>query len=215
MVELSYNNKFALLGASRGLGWAMYQVLLKTYPQSHYFLASRKILERADQISEKTKLIAQDFSKVPGDSDFLCELQKFDPSVLIYFAGGGPYGFFEQKKWESHQWCLNTTFLYPAELLHRILQDLNSWKNLRKIVFIGSTIAEDQPDPMAASYSAAKHALKGLISSVKAENKSCSVQVDLFSPGYMQTKMIPANSEAFKSAETPEAVAQCLLEFLK
>lgn len=215
--SISSNHRFALLGASRGLGWATYEALKKENPEAYFFLSSRKILDRQNDVTRFTQVFPQDFSSLCSEKDFisspfLSSLKKFKPTCVIYFAGGGPYGFFEEKSWASHLWSLNTTFLFPAQLLHQILSE--PWAELKQIVFIGSSVAEAKADPMAASYAAAKHALKGLIDSFNLESKERSVQVKLFSPGYMQTDLIPKNSPAYHKAESVEAVAQRLLEFL-
>ena len=113
-------------------------------------------------------------------------------------------------------WCLQSTFLYPAELLHYIMSHKALWSNLNKVVLVGSSVAEDKADPMASSYSAAKHALKGLVDSINAEQKP-SPQLLLFSPPYMQTDLLPANSHPRLNdrAENPEVVAQRLIEYIE
>jgi short-subunit dehydrogenase len=210
------NQSYILLGASRGLGWQTYLKLFKKYPEARFLIGSRKANARSAEVSEKTKLISQDFSKLGVDQNFLNELKEFGPSYLIYFAGGGPYGLFQQKKWSDHQWSLQTSFLYPAELLHLIMSQTENWPHLKKVVFIGSSVAEDKADPRASSYSAAKHALKGLVESIQAEQKSVP-EILLFSPPYMQTDLLPAHSQPRLSdrAENPEVVAERLIEYIE
>ncbi len=214
--QISYQDRFALLGSSRGLGWSTYQALEKSYPQSQFLLSSRKIAGRKNEISLATTLVPQDFSKSPVNESFLNVLKTFHPTTLVYFAGGGPYGLFGEKKWSDHQWALHTTFLYPAELVHSIFSDLSSWPDLRQIVLIGSAIAEAQPDPLAASYAAAKHALKGLVTSMQKESISLP-RLRLFSPGYMQTDLLPANSKPRQLglSENPFDVAKKLIAFIE
>ncbi len=219
--NLSSKDRIAILGASRGLGWAVYQEILKQFPEIHFLLVSRKISEHQNQVSANTDLLAQDFSKVPISPIFLSELKSFNPTRIIYVAGGGPYGVFQEKKWTDHVWALNTTMLYPAELLHAILQyqfETNSlgWAKLAQITFVGSQIAESKADPMAASYAAAKHGLKGLISTVQSETLH-EPNVLLFSPGYMQTDMLPPHSWPVTQglAEPADLVAKLLVQFLE
>ncbi len=206
-------NRFILLGASRGLGWATYQRLCQQKTNS-FLLSSRKIALRQNEINAGTQLIEQDFSKIPVDHQFLAELQKFDPTHLIYFAGGGPHGNFAEKKWTDHVWALNTSFLYPAELLHLVLSQKSKWPSLKQFVLIGSEIAENKPDPLASSYAAAKHALRGLVHTIQGESDSLHLQ--LFSPGYMQTDLLPANSQPRQnnSAESPVDVAKKLIAMM-
>lgn len=210
------DDRIALLGSSRGLGWATYQELLAEQPDISYLLASRKIKAREGAISQNTILISQDFSKTPVESTFLQQLKNFAPTKLIYFAGGGPHGVFADKKWVDHQWALNTTFLYPAELIHSILAEPAQWPRLSQIIVIGSAIAETAPDPLASSYAAAKHALRGLVSTIALEGTSDGIQVRLFSPGYMQTDLLPASSQPRQMglAENPVNVAKKLIAFM-
>ena len=210
--------RFALLGASRGLGWATYQALQNHDENFEFLLSSRKIEARRNEISAaNTTLLAQDFSRLPVDVEFVQNLKKFTPTDLIYFAGGGPYGAFSEKKWSDHQWALNTTFLYPAELLHVLLKE--KWPSLKKIILIGSAIAENKPDKNAASYAAAKHALKGLVETIQLERagSTSGPRVQLFSPGYMQTDLLPPHSEPRQKqlAENPLDVAKKLITMIE
>ncbi len=206
------------MGASRGLGWATYQQLNQRSDDQAFLLSSRKIGSRQELISKNTELVQQDFSVTPISSDFLMTLQRFNPTCLVYFAGGGPYGNFGEKKWSDHQWAFKTSFLYPAEPLHVILSGPTNWKQLKKIVFIGSAIAENKADPKAASYAAAKHALKGLIDSVHLERVGTEgPQLKLFSPGYMQTDLLPVNSQPRQNqiALDPDDVAKKLIAIIE
>ena len=206
------------MGASRGLGWATYQELNRRSETQAFLLSSRKINARKNQVSANTELVEQDYSVTPVGSDFLTRLQDFNPTCLIYFAGGGPYGLFADKKWNDHDWALKTSFLYPAELLHAILSKRNEWKELKKILFVGSAIAEDQADPKAASYAAAKHAVKGLGTSIQAEVlDNQNPQITLFSPGYMQTELLPVNSQPRQNqlALDPVDVAKKLIAIIE
>lgn len=210
--------RFALLGASRGLGWATYQTLQNYYKNSEFLLSSRKIQARQSEVSAaNTTLLSQDFSKLPVQLDFIQSLKKFNPTDVIYFAGGGPYGAFSEKKWSDHQWALNTTFVYPAELLHVLLKE--EWASLRNFILIGSSVAESKADKYAASYAAAKHALKGLVDSIQLEMplSTSSLRIQLFSPGYMQTDLLPPHSEPRQKqmAENPLDVAKKLITMIE
>ncbi|WP_409478344.1 SDR family NAD(P)-dependent oxidoreductase [Pseudobdellovibrio sp. HCB154] len=199
-------HKFILLGASRGLGWATYEALAKKYPAAEFLLVSRKIGEG------NFKSLKCDFSKELS-SEFITTITDFNPTTIIYFAAGGPYGNFQDKKWADHQWALQVSFLFPAQLVHHLMRI--SVPSLKKFVVVGSAIAENKPDPGAASYCAAKHALKGLISTLQAENKS-AFKIDLFSPGYIATDMLPVQSWPRQQglADTAENVANQLIDSL-
>jgi short-subunit dehydrogenase len=205
--------RIVILGASRGLGWATYQKMSTRFPQGQFLLVSRKI--KNCDVGSNTQIVAQDFSKAPLAQDFLQALIQFNPTQIIYSAGGGPYGVFESKKWSDHEWALNVNFLYPAQLIHEVLSHVSEYKDLKSFTCVGSDIAEAHPDMKASSYCAAKHALKGLITTLQIEN-STHIQFKLFSPGYMATDLLPANSaprQAHK-AESPEKVAEKLIDFI-
>ena len=215
--QISGNDRIALLGSSRGLGWATYQELLRQQPDGQYFLSSRKIQTRENEVSKSTKLVSQDFSKTPVDFSFLNDLKEFAPTRIIYLAGGGPHGVFQQKKWSDHQWAINTTFLYPAQLLHTFLSNAFEWPSLEQIILIGSAVAEDRADPLASSYAASKHALRGLVTSIVEEKLPSSPRLSLFSPGYMQTDLLPPSSRPRQVglAEDPVFVAKKLIAFIE
>lgn len=205
--------RVAILGASRGLGWATYQKMSVQFPDTQFLLVSRKI--QNSKVGINAQVLAQDFSKKLISQDFLQALIQFNPTQIIYCAGGGPYGVFESKKWTDHEWALNVNFLFPAQFIHEVLNHISNFKDLQSFTCIGSDIAEAYPDMKASSYCAAKHALKGLITTLQIEN-STHIQFKLFSPGYMVTDLLPANSaprEANK-AESPEKVAEKLIDFI-
>ncbi|MCB0343411.1 MAG: SDR family oxidoreductase, partial [Bdellovibrionales bacterium] len=118
----------------------------------------------------------------------LIKLNEFQPEQIIYVAGGGPFGRFHDKKWKDHEWAWQVSFLTPARLLHWA----GGQKQLKQFIVIGSSVAEDNPDPNAASYASAKHALKGLVTSVQKEDPPFDLR--LFSPSYMDTDMLPPSS---------------------
>ena len=151
-----------------------------------------------------------DFTKTDSFDEILQKLSEAELDTLYYVAGGGPFGDFGSKEWKDHQWAFRLNFEFPAMLLHYFLKSPGT---LKKIVFVGSSVAESSADPGAASYSAAKHGLKGLVDSVIAEKPELIVQ--LFSPGYMDTDMLPANAWPRQRglAEEPHAVARRLWQW--
>lgn len=193
--------KIAILGASRGLGLAVSQCFAQHNKKTQLLLVSRKIektlaqnkLEELFNLeSKQIKSFTCDFSSPENLTPLLDELSNFNPNRVFYVAGGGPFGNFETKKWQDHQWALQVNFLFPAELLHRILQNHSTFKELSQIVFAGSAIAENNPDPKSSSYASAKHGLKGLITSIQSENPPLDIR--LFSPGYIDTQLLPPNA---------------------
>ena len=106
-------------------------------------------------------------------------------------AGGGPHGKFQSKEFKDHLWAYKLNLLFPAELIHWSLRNLS----LKQFVLVGSSVAESNADPLASSYSSAKHGLKGLVSSINAEG--CDFDLRLFSPPYMDTDLLPNNSQPY------------------
>lgn len=208
------NKKFILLGASRGLGWATYKKLYASYPKATFLLVSRRILEKEESFLGQTQGFSFDFSKdcATDWNNFFEKIRIFSPTDIIYFAGGGPYGKFEDKKWSDHEWAFNVSFLAPAKVLHHCLSQLSDFSNLEIFTCIGSAIAESNPDKEASSYCAAKHALKGLVESVQLESKR-RFKIKLFSPGYIETDLLPPNSWPREQglAKSAENVAEDLL----
>lgn len=192
--------KIILLGASRGLGQAVAQGLQQLNLDVSCF--SRSSLE------------AMDFSKEAEWPNFIDRLVKLNPDRLFYFAGGGPHGDYSKKEWKDHLWSLRVTFLFPAFLLSQIAK----FSSLRQLVFVGSAIAESDPDPQAASYAAGKAALKNLLLSIHAEQKSAHLDLRLFSPGYMDTGLLPANAWPRRQPDlvkAPSSVADAFIEWVQ
>lgn len=164
------NERIIIFGASRGLGAAV-----------------ASTVKSAEVLALSRKLSGHDFSR-EADQEKAIELaQKFLPTRLFYFAGGGPHGAYTEKNWRDHEWALKVNFLFPARLIH-----LFSKVGIEQIIVTGSAVAESQPDKNATSYSAAKHALKALFENL--QNEKLNFDLRLFSPGYMDTDLLPKNS---------------------
>lgn len=213
-------NRIAILGSSRGLGLAISQYFAKQNSKTQLLLASRKIKNTMAQLKssdffnlEPTQInsFTCDFSISDNLDPLLNELWQFKPNKIFYVSGGGPFGDYQTKGWKDHQWALNVNLLFPAELLHRVMSTPVHFKELTQIVFVGSAIAENRPDPKSASYATAKHGLKGLISSIQKEEPD--IDIRLFSPGYIDTQLLPPNAwprQAQNKIHKTETLAQIL-----
>lgn len=208
MTTSAKGHKYILLGASRGLGWATYQEIKRQEPNSEVLLVARKVDSKKNELKSLTTSYSFDLTKWATDQSLLAKMSEFQPTHIVYLAGGGPHGDFITKKWSDHEWALKINFLTPAQMIHQLCQNQDDFKNLKAVVVIGSSVAESKADPQAASYCAAKHALKGLISTLQMENKT-AFKLHLFSPGYMETDLLPAHSwpRLENRAEKPEKVA--------
>lgn len=198
--------RIAILGASRGLGAALVKEIHTEAPDSVLLLASRKKEELQKLSRSDDWLVAADFSKAQDQVEILAALGKFLPTHIFYVAGGGPFGRFQDKAFADHSWAMEVSFLFAAKVLHHVLQKPIFQTDLRQFVAIGSAIAGQKADPMASSYAAAKHALRGLVTSVQGENPWLDVR--LFEPGYMDTAMLPVNAWPRQQAGLVQAPAE-------
>ena len=173
----------AILGASRGLG---YQLACNLKSQAHLCLISRKVENITQEFEPQHVVKSFDFTKEQSWSEVIDLLRSQNVHRVFYVAGGGPHGSFALKDWKDHQWAYKLNFLFPSYLLHAGLKNSELFQ---QFIYVGSSVCEDQPDPKGASYCASKHAMKGLISSIQKEKPNLDVR--LFSPGYMDTDMLP------------------------
>lgn len=192
-------SKICVIGASRGLGFQLVRQIQSQLPEVEILSVARSNQPSSTEVST----LCVDLSQPQQQQRLIAELGIFQPETVFYVAGGGPYGEYASKKWSDHQWGLEVSFLAPARILHFLLNA----SFCKQFVAVGSSVAESQPDKNAASYSASKHALRGLITSVNLENPK--MQVRLFSPGYMDTDMLPKNASVRKthSVASPKQVA--------
>jgi len=196
-MRLSENERILVLGGSRGLGKAF----VDHFQSQNIFVKS---------MSRKSE-IQTDFSKIETWSDIISQIQHFEPSRIFYCAAGGPYGEFQKFDWKDHAWSFKVSFEFPAYLIHSILK--KPIPSLKQICVIGSSIAESQPDPGAAAYCAAKHALKGLVTTLQKEGSSQTLDLRLLSPGYMDTDLLPLGSEPRRqgNSKDPKIIAQLMI----
>lgn len=183
-----------ILGASRGLG-----AQLATYARAEGWDVTGLSRKVQAQGAGFTAILA-DFTKAEGQETVLQHVLQNPFKKLFYVAGGGPFGLFHERSWKDHQWALEVSFLFPAKLLHA----LACAGRFQQTIIVGSSIAESDADPMAASYAAAKHALKGLVLSLRQEYPQWDLR--LFSPGYMDTDMLPPNAAVRKPGVYDPAV---------
>lgn len=211
------SERIAILGASRGLGAALAEQISETSFEALLLVArNRENLERVKSkvaTAELVQIEKGDFSQNAEAERIGKLLANFQPTRVFVTAGGGAYGKFQDKEWKDQTWTFQVNFVFPAHLLHFILRSPVQFSKLRQIIFVGSSIAEHQPDPMASAYAASKHALRGLITSVQQESPPFDLR--LFSPGYMDTGLLPANAWPRQKglAESPQKIAQTLYEW--
>lgn len=201
--------KVFIIGGRRGLGAAVAAAWGQTHPQDEITISSRQPFSHPT-----AKTMVADLNR-DEDVERLSQWIRLErPTRVFCFAGGGPYGLFADKNLKDHLWALKVSFLAPMALLHTFMavnspaiQPSGQW------VMTGSAIAESAGDANAASYAAAKHALVGLVSSLRAETPQMDIR--LFSPGYMATDLLPAaaiKAKGLADVQKPEDVA---VQFIK
>lgn len=202
-------DRAVVIGASRGLGAALSKLLVKGGVEVLGVARKEELLkDLANQSLGKFKPFVFDLLASDGWDSLESILSAHAPSRIYYVAGGGPYGFFKERPFHAHQWAWKVTFEAAARLCHWSLRQARS----PQMVLVGSSICEERPDPMASSYAAAKHALKGFYESLRAENKEWDLR--LFSPGYLDTELLPKNASVrYKNLWSPHEVAKDLIEW--
>lgn len=192
-----------ILGASRGLGAELVQVVCGAMFPVHGF--GRKEARLA-ALREKFPLFeydVADFSVRTEQDRVIQAVLETDCSKVFCVAGGGPFGPFHQREIKDHDWAWEVSFRFPAKVAHALLRA----KPDVQLILVGSSVAESGPDMQAASYAAAKHALKGLFATLRLENPDFDIR--LFSPGYMDTDMLPKNAAVRqRGVYSPQMVAQ-------
>jgi short-subunit dehydrogenase len=199
-MKIEDGEKWVVCGGSSGLGQAFAR-----HAKAEFSFVDQMLMSRRSSVSV-------DFSRPEDWTRSLELLIDYKPTRLFYFAGGGPHGPFGEKKWTSHEWAFRVNFLFPAFLLSHL-----KVPSLKQALFVGSAIAESKPDPLAASYSAAKHGLKGLVTSLQQE-KSCHFDLRLLSPGYLDTPLLPQHAWPRQTPgllKSPDEVAASTLSWVQ
>lgn len=202
-------DRVAVIGASRGLGAELSRLLcLKGVAVLGVARKEELLRSLAAEFPGSFSPYVFDLSLTEGWESLEGSLGEFQPSCVYYVAGGGPYGLFKERPFHAHQWAWRVTFEGAARLCH---WSLNQGSPPR-FVLTGSSVCENRPDPMASSYAAAKHALRGLYESLRVENKEWDLR--LFSPGYLDTELLPKNAPVrYKNLWSPREVAAELMEW--
>jgi len=189
-------DRVIILGASRGLGAELVKVagMSGGVPTFGFARKEAPLLKLREQFPLFAYRVC-DFSTRVGQDEVIRFLLSENYNKVICVAGGGPYGEYGNRALKDHEWAWEVTYHFQARVLHALLAE--GHHHAEQVVFVGSAVAENEPDPRAASYCAAKHALRGLVLSVRMENPQLDIR--LFSPGYMDTDMLPANAAVRKA----------------
>lgn len=181
--------RVVILGASRGLGAELVNLACQSGYSTMGFARKEAALQALQIKNQNFNYLIADLSKREDQDKVIQYLRTEDYEKVFCVAGGGPYALFGESDWKNHEWALNVTFLAHARALHAMAQA----GRFAQVILVGSSVAEAEGDMYAASYSAAKHALRGLYASLRLDYPSWDVR--LLSPGYMDTPMLPANAK--------------------
>jgi short-subunit dehydrogenase len=205
-MQIGAMDRVIILGASRGLGAELVKHISQTGYPTVGFGRKEKALQALRDLHPLFEYRVADFSHHLGQDEALRFLSTENYTKVICVAGGGPFGPYHERAMRDHDWAWEVTFHFQARLLHAL--KVANQKD-KQIIFVGSSVAESSPDPFAASYCAAKHALKALILSVRLENPEWDIR--LFSPGYMDTDMLPIHAAVRqRGVYSPAAMARDL-----
>lgn len=201
--------KVAIIGGTRGLGRA----LVECYHSAGHsiFVVGRKVAREFAIHRQNMELDATDLSRGLEAAQLAKRLTEFAPDLVIYCAGGGPHGNFASKQFKDHRWAWQVSFLSAARILHK----LSGQSPIPQTVLIGSALCETRGEATGASYAAAKHALVGLYQSLRLEQPDWDLR--LFSPGYMDTELLPARTAprtSGKKINSPIDVANRLIDWV-
>lgn len=186
-------DRAVILGASRGLGAELVKKASSTAFSVTGFGRKEAQLQILQAQCPLFEYRVADLAQASGQDIVIRYLLEEPFSKLFCVAGGGPYGPFGAANWRDHNWAWEVSFRSHARVLHALAQA----HRFEQVILIGSSVAEQEGDKGAASYAAAKHALKGLYSSLRLDYPEWDVR--LYSPGYMDTALLPMNAAVRKN----------------
>ncbi len=196
--------KIAFIGLGQGLGRSVLKFLAaETTARSIFVLQRKEPLDLPDGALMTTHWQKCDLSQSDSLSTAATALKEWQPERLWFFAGGGPYGEFQNKKWSAHEWALQVGLLGLMKLSH----DLLSQNVLKQMIVTGSLIADDR-DPWASSYSASKAGLAAWVKSLQGESPNFDAR--LFRPTYFSGGLLPSPSlpERLQLVQRPDGLGQ-------
>ena len=211
-----------LVGGSSGLGlaFARHLISIDSVCDNTIQIVSRKPPSGGvpDRLMPRVGFHSLDLAKALDQEKLISQIDCLNTSnhsvKLVFFVGGGPFGAFQNKEFKDHQWAWEVSFVAASRLLHSAYTLVPT---LSQICFIGSTVAETKSEPLALSYAVAKRALASLVQECQALNPPFDLR--LFSPGYMNTRMLPPNSwprlQKNQKIWEPDTVAKILFSWLQ
>src|SRR5690606_3728122 len=115
------SERILIFGASRGLGAEMVRHLAKGQSNLSILGVARKeaLLKNLEKECEpKFKSLTLDLSHSESRASIEKSIFDFNPTRVFYVAGGGPFGPYGERSFESHQWAWRVTFETPSFIAH-------------------------------------------------------------------------------------------------
>ncbi len=195
-----------ITGASRGLGLALTKIALK----NGFVVEGWSRRPPQIDLGEAFRFQSGDLASHESQRELAEYLSVVQFSKIMFVAGGGPYALYGDREWKDHEWAIQLSFVSIARALHALARA----KNFPQVLTVGSAVAESSADPRAASYTSAKHALKGLVETLQVEYPSWDLRH--LSPGYMDTDLLPKGAAPrAKVIWGPKDVAKLTWDWLK
>ena len=138
--------------------------------------------------------------------------------VLVSNAGGVSFGHFLEVDADDFDRTMAVTFTSAVNLIRAALPELRATQG---VIVATSSIMARMPLPAFSSYTAAKHALRGFLSTLQIEEREqhSGVRVAMVSPGPVDTPIYERATSGtgrrpalLPDAYTPETVAAVLIE---
>lgn len=184
------NKKILITGAGSGIGRDAALALSK---REHTVYATCHYEEQAKKLNDLAK--TQELNLIAFKLDILDEndralVHKYDIDVLINNAAVGESGSASETPIDKYRKTFETNVFATTQITQEVIKDMTKRKSGR-IIFI-SSLAGRIPMPFFSPYSASKHALEAIATSLASEmkklkNQGINIDVTIIEPGAYAT----------------------------
>jgi len=196
------NQRILLTGASSGLGASVARQLCASVPTSHLILVARR-KERLEEVAKscRSKVTVVPLDVAGNGTEAAIETIIKDAGgidILILNAGK----FIEKQTLrvdtEESRHIMELNVMANIRITTAVMR-LDHWETKQGggHIAVTSSLAGRLGTPVSAAYAAAKHALHGYFSSLRAEMAPSRLRVDIVCPG-------PIDTEIFAASDRPD-----------